>query len=370
MEVWVAGALFDLCETAKHSWSLWRNNAQVWPQVYTVGPDYAHAEARKSPALDGKVERDSEGKEVRYPVMLSAMEKLVARKVCLAFQVTRAAVFTADAPQRRRLSFYFPCSKPSVGSIFSEPTATLTSATSTALALWRTRWSTTTTAPRSLGTVFVSAINRPRSACLCWLCSPLQEHCDARTGAAVSDSLVHPNWGRGHPYCSHHFRDHVSVSSQTSWPERWTLPSGWVSAIALVDLLLILASGWSCAVSLPSSAMETELPSRRWRWKFATPCTLCLCLPQHICWMQANHCSVSFRFFDLFEKYGGYKTGKLKLKKPKQLQVPFLWRVVWVCGWVVWRWFIDGPFLLAIIRRCWTSPGSFWQNWGSTTTVR
>lgn len=27
------------------------------------------------------------------------------------------------------------------------------------------------------------------------------------------------------------------------------------------------------------------------------------------------------RFFDLFEKYGGYKTGKLKLKKPKQLQV-------------------------------------------------
>lgn len=57
-------------------------------QVYTVGPDYAHAEARKSPALDGKVERDSEGKEVRYPVMLTAMEKLVARKVCLAFKVS------------------------------------------------------------------------------------------------------------------------------------------------------------------------------------------------------------------------------------------------------------------------------------------
>lgn len=30
---------------------------------------------------------------------------------------------------------------------------------------------------------------------------------------------------------------------------------------------------------------------------------------------------VSFRFFDLFEKYEGYKSGKLKLKKPKQLQV-------------------------------------------------
>ena len=57
-------------------------------KVYTVGPDYAHAEARKSPALDGKVERDSEGKEVRYPVILTNKEKLIARKVCLAFQQT------------------------------------------------------------------------------------------------------------------------------------------------------------------------------------------------------------------------------------------------------------------------------------------
>ncbi|GAB6021308.1 hypothetical protein CHUAL_003923 [Chamberlinius hualienensis] len=57
-------------------------------KVYTVGLDYAHAEARKSPALDGKVERDSEGKEVRYPVILSNIEKLIARKVCLAFKQT------------------------------------------------------------------------------------------------------------------------------------------------------------------------------------------------------------------------------------------------------------------------------------------
>jgi len=55
-------------------------------KVYTVGPDYAHAEARKSPALDGKVERNSEGKEVRYPVILSNKEKLIARKVCMAFK--------------------------------------------------------------------------------------------------------------------------------------------------------------------------------------------------------------------------------------------------------------------------------------------
>lgn len=76
-------------------WRVWGEPAwtQGWhllasgAQVYTVGPDYAHAEARKSPALDGKVERDSEGKEIRYPVMLTAMEKLVARKVCVAFKV-------------------------------------------------------------------------------------------------------------------------------------------------------------------------------------------------------------------------------------------------------------------------------------------
>lgn len=55
---------------------------------FKVGPDYAHAEARKSPALDGKVERDREGKEVRYPVILSNAEKLISRKVCMAFKQT------------------------------------------------------------------------------------------------------------------------------------------------------------------------------------------------------------------------------------------------------------------------------------------
>ena len=55
--------------------------------MYTVGPDYAHAEARKSPALDGKVERDRSGKEVRYPVILTAEEKMIARTVCMAFKV-------------------------------------------------------------------------------------------------------------------------------------------------------------------------------------------------------------------------------------------------------------------------------------------
>uniref|UniRef100_A0A183DB40 RimK domain-containing protein n=1 Tax=Gongylonema pulchrum TaxID=637853 RepID=A0A183DB40_9BILA len=57
-------------------------------QVYAVGPYYAHAEARKAPGLDGKVERDSHGKEVRYPVILSSKEKLIARKVVMAFGQT------------------------------------------------------------------------------------------------------------------------------------------------------------------------------------------------------------------------------------------------------------------------------------------
>ena len=38
-------------------------------------------------ALDGRVERDDLGKEKRYPVLLTAAEKLIARKVVHAFKV-------------------------------------------------------------------------------------------------------------------------------------------------------------------------------------------------------------------------------------------------------------------------------------------
>lgn len=55
-------------------------------KIYVVGPDYAHAEARKSPVVDGIVQRDEEGKEVRFPIMLTNREKDMARRVCLAFR--------------------------------------------------------------------------------------------------------------------------------------------------------------------------------------------------------------------------------------------------------------------------------------------
>ena len=48
-----------------------------------MGPRYAHAEARKSPVVDGKVTRTADGKEVRFPVLLSPQVRLVRSAVLL-----------------------------------------------------------------------------------------------------------------------------------------------------------------------------------------------------------------------------------------------------------------------------------------------
>jgi hypothetical protein len=55
-------------------------------KMYSVGPEYGHAEARKSPTVDGKVERNSDGKEVRFPVILASREKEIARRIVLNFK--------------------------------------------------------------------------------------------------------------------------------------------------------------------------------------------------------------------------------------------------------------------------------------------
>uniref|UniRef100_A0A7S1UZH4 Inositol hexakisphosphate and diphosphoinositol-pentakisphosphate kinase n=2 Tax=Grammatophora oceanica TaxID=210454 RepID=A0A7S1UZH4_9STRA len=55
-------------------------------KMYTVGPEYGHAEARKSPTVDGKVERDPDGKEIRFPVILTLREKEIARRIVLGFK--------------------------------------------------------------------------------------------------------------------------------------------------------------------------------------------------------------------------------------------------------------------------------------------